>query len=616
MYHRTHRRHRHARFLEAVLVGAVGSALPIVATEAPAGAQSTSGVIVTGPLDAADENEDAVFTIRAIAPPAPAAITLQFSTFDPGLPMPGIATPNSDYEPVANRPITLSPQNAYQATTSVRILDDGAAEPIELIIGQIHTVSANSNRLVPVAMGILAPSDVPLPTVTVPTIPPVTVPSIPPVTVPKVPSLGPLAEIPRFAINDVVQAEGTGGSTTFRFTVQRSGNAFVPATVKFETVDGSAVAGQDYQAQEGSLHFTAGEQSESIDVPVLSDRRVENDESFTVSLSNPSLGSGISDEAGTGTILDDDAPPVPPVGTTPKPPSHHLTTPDGGGYWLHDWSGQIRPFGNAPAVGDLTQLLAPAVAQGLRVVGMSAHPRQPGAWVADNRGGVYTLGSASFYGSMPGLLAAGRINGLPEIADIAALPTGDGYTLLSREGGVFTFGNARFFGSLHSLVEQGRLTVVPEAVSMAYTPSGNGYWVVSADGGVFTFGDAAFHGSVPGLVAQKRIASAPRIVEIAPVSGGKGYALVDQLGGVYTFGEAPFHGSLPGLAAAGILKAPVRVLAADYTPTSDGFWIFGRTGGVFTFGAAKFFGAAQWADDPPPQAGAQAKARRASRRRR
>ena len=60
-----------------------------------------------------------------------------------------------------------------------------------------------------------------------------------------------------------------------------------------------------------------------------------------------------------------------------------------------------------------------------------------------------------------------------------------GYWMVAADGGIFSYGSARFFGST------GALRLNQPIVGMAPTPSGNGYWLVASDGGMFSFGDAA-----------------------------------------------------------------------------------------------------------------------------
>ena len=61
-------------------------------------------------------------------------------------------------------------------------------------------------------------------------------------------------------------------------------------------------------ASSGTVRFNAGVTTQTISVPVLGDTTFEDDETFTVTLSNPSSGAELSatDNAGTGTIVNDD----------------------------------------------------------------------------------------------------------------------------------------------------------------------------------------------------------------------------------------------------------------------------------------------------------------------
>ncbi|HEX3102731.1 MAG TPA: Calx-beta domain-containing protein, partial [Pyrinomonadaceae bacterium] len=127
-----------------------------------------------------------------------------------------------------------------------------------------------------------------------------------------------------FVIDDVNKNEGNSGTTAFTFTVSRLGPLGFPATVQFETRDGSAtVANNDYQPVTGVLNFGFFETSKTITVLVNGDTAIEPNETFTVHiLSNPVSGSA-QDGDGTGTIINDDFPPTPtPVPTpTPTPPN-------------------------------------------------------------------------------------------------------------------------------------------------------------------------------------------------------------------------------------------------------------------------------------------------------
>ena len=73
---------------------------------------------------------------------------------------------------------------------------------------------------------------------------------------------------------------------------------------------GTATSGDDYTAiTAGTLTFAAGVTRDTLAVTVLADALDEDDETVIVELSNAS-NAAISTATGTGTITDDDAPPV------------------------------------------------------------------------------------------------------------------------------------------------------------------------------------------------------------------------------------------------------------------------------------------------------------------
>lgn len=75
-------------------------------------------------------------------------------------------------------------------------------------------------------------------------------------------------------------------------TVVRTGGSAGTLTVDFATVDGTAVAGQDYTATSGTLTFAGGETIKAFQIPITEDGPTEPNETFRVSLRNtPNLDS-------------------------------------------------------------------------------------------------------------------------------------------------------------------------------------------------------------------------------------------------------------------------------------------------------------------------------------
>ncbi len=191
-----------------------------------------------------------------------------------------------------------------------------------------------------------------------------------------------------------------------------------------------------------------------------------------------------------------------------------------------------------------------------------------GYWEAASDGGIFTFGTAAFYGSMGGHSLNASVVGM------AATPDRKGYWEVATDGGIFSFGDAGFDGSTGSL----RLNA--PIVGMAPTPDGNGYWEVASDGGIFNYGNAAFFGSTGNIHLNKAI------VGMASTSDGKGYWLVASDGGVFSYGDAGFFGSAGNIQ----LNKPVVGMAA--TPDGKGYWLVASDGGVFAYGSAGFYGSA------------------------
>ncbi|MHC5933624.1 PA14 domain-containing protein [Nostoc sp.] len=98
--------------------------------------------------------------------------------------------------------------------------------------------------------------------------------------------------------------EGDGSATV---TITR-GNALAAASLDYITVDGTAKAGSDYQAQTvpKTLNFAAGETSKTILIPIINDTVGESNETFALNFSN-AVGLQLTNQQTTITILDNDS---------------------------------------------------------------------------------------------------------------------------------------------------------------------------------------------------------------------------------------------------------------------------------------------------------------------
>ena len=68
----------------------------------------------------------------------------------------------------------------------------------------------------------------------------------------------------------------------------RVGNTDISTTVQLSTSNGTAAANTDYISQSQTLTFPPGSTSQTVSIPILNDTIPEGDETFLVTLSNPS----------------------------------------------------------------------------------------------------------------------------------------------------------------------------------------------------------------------------------------------------------------------------------------------------------------------------------------
>ena len=97
-------------------------------------------------------------------------------------------------------------------------------------------------------------------------------------------------------------------SRVLRFKVFLSRMLPVTVRVDYATSDGTAQAGQDYEATSGTLTFAPRETAKIIDVRVLKDSHDEGDERMTMTLSNPRPSSRLrlQDATAPGKIINSD----------------------------------------------------------------------------------------------------------------------------------------------------------------------------------------------------------------------------------------------------------------------------------------------------------------------
>ncbi len=249
------------------------------------------------------------------------------------------------------------------------------------------------------------------------------------------------------------------------------------------------------------------------------------------------------------------------VASPPPPPQH--------GYWLVGSDGGIFSFGSAGFYGSMG-----AITLQRPVVGIVPTANRGGYWLDASDGGVFSFGDTQFYGSIPGLGLHPAGSGLPNSLNapiVGMVPSHDqaGYFMVASDGGVFAFGDAKFAGSCPGIggCSGAAVAVMPDA-------SGNGYWLVTATGNVYTFGDAPYFGA-PGRQVSP-------ITSAVATPDGKGYWILDGGGQVFAYGDAANLGNVAAGATGGLNPASAIFATSD----GGGYWVADALGKVFTFGDA------------------------------
>ena len=109
--------------------------------------------------------------------------------------------------------------------------------------------------------------------------------------------------VPAIIISDAVETDGNNNAKAI-FTVDLDRAHLETITVDYTTLDGLAVAGEDYQAASGTLSFAPGETQKTIEVDLIGNYLSGRDEDFQIKLSNVSSNAAVFDDTGIGKIID------------------------------------------------------------------------------------------------------------------------------------------------------------------------------------------------------------------------------------------------------------------------------------------------------------------------
>jgi subtilisin family serine protease len=113
---------------------------------------------------------------------------------------------------------------------------------------------------------------------------------------------------PVLSVADAGIVEGHAGSRSLTFTASLLSPAPAAVTFTASTSNGTAAAGEDYQATTlTGLTLAQGQQSKSFSIPLKPDTKIELDETFVVTLGSVT-GASVGRGTATGTIANDDKP--------------------------------------------------------------------------------------------------------------------------------------------------------------------------------------------------------------------------------------------------------------------------------------------------------------------
>jgi hypothetical protein len=119
------------------------------------------------------------------------------------------------------------------------------------------------------------------------------------------PGTTPDGPAPSLSITGAEVAEGDSGTAALAFQVRLTPASATPVRVDFATLDGTALAGEDFDARGGTLDIPAGATTAEIVVTVRGDLVCERDEQLEVRLSKP-IGAVLAESVATGSIENDD----------------------------------------------------------------------------------------------------------------------------------------------------------------------------------------------------------------------------------------------------------------------------------------------------------------------
>lgn len=115
------------------------------------------------------------------------------------------------------------------------------------------------------------------------------------------------------SIEDASVVEGDSGTTDLVFTVTRSGGSTGEVSASYSFTAATTSNDDITGPTSGTVTFANGQTTATITISVVGDTSIEANETFDITLFNPTGGVTITDNMGTGTILNDDVAPQGPA---------------------------------------------------------------------------------------------------------------------------------------------------------------------------------------------------------------------------------------------------------------------------------------------------------------
>jgi Domain of unknown function (DUF4347)/Calx-beta domain/FG-GAP-like repeat/WD40-like Beta Propeller Repeat len=254
----------------------------------------TAPTVAIVPLDARKpegNTGDTNFTFNvSLSAPSGEVVTVNYGTAD------GTATiANTDYE-AATGTLTFNPGQPTTQTVTVKVKGDTTLEPSEdfqVVLSSPTNAILDTTKTT--ATGRIIGDD---------------------------PFLQPIVTLVAPTVTDITEGNpGTTANPKVKLVVKLDRPAPEALQVNYQTVNGTAQnTDRDYIGQQGTLNFAVGEESRAVEVEIVSDRKPEDNETFSFSLTSATGATIETPQSQVITILNDDQPPRPTLKLTPLLP--------------------------------------------------------------------------------------------------------------------------------------------------------------------------------------------------------------------------------------------------------------------------------------------------------